>query len=90
MITIPMQIETDTVSIPMAAFSTDIPFAVDVASAIEVVQTNPYTGEYRFTPCDESITARTADKYLADDIVIDPIPSNYGHITWNGTVLTVS
>lgn len=51
---------------------------------------NPYTGEYTITPTTETQTLATANKTLTRDIVINPIPSNYGLITWNGSTLMVS
>ena len=50
----------------------------------------PYTGEYEFTPTSEAQTIPTENKTLAHDIIINPIPENYGLITWNGATLTVS
>lgn len=50
----------------------------------------PYTGEYEFTPSAETQTIPTSNKALAQDITINPIPSNYGLITWDGSTLTVS
>ena len=52
--------------------------------------TNPYTGEYEFTPTNEEQTIPIYGKTATRDIVINPIPSNYGKITWNGSTLTVS
>ena len=49
-----------------------------------------YTGETEFVPADSYQTAHTAGLLVDADIIIDPIPSNYGKITWNGAVLTVS
>lgn len=49
-----------------------------------------YDGEYEATPSENEQTLLTAGKVLAQDIVIQPIPSNYGLITWNGSTLTVS
>ena len=50
----------------------------------------PYSGEYEFTPSAETQTIPTSNKTLAQDITINPIPSNYGLITWDGSTLTVS
>lgn len=50
----------------------------------------PYSGEYEFTPSSVAQTIPTANKTLEEDIIINPIPSNYGLITWNGSTLTVS
>lgn len=49
-----------------------------------------YEGVYEFTPTDQSQTIPIAGKTPAQDIIINPIPSNYGLITWNGSTLTVS
>ena len=49
-----------------------------------------YHGEYTVTPTLETQTLETEGFKLIDNIIINPIPSNYGLITWNGSVLTVS
>lgn len=49
-----------------------------------------YEGETTFTPSAEMQTIQTAQTVLLSDITINPIPSNYGLITWNGATLTVS
>lgn len=90
MISIPMRVQTDPVSIPMAVGSLDASVGMGVGVAVEIVQTNPYEGPYTFTPGQEAVVIRTADRYLAEDITVEPVPSNYGLITWNGAFLTVS
>ena len=35
-------------------------------------------------------TLETDSLYMQGNITINPIPSNYGLITWNGSILTVS
>ena len=49
-----------------------------------------YEGSYVATPSAERQTLPTSGKILTMDIVVEPIPSNYGLITWNGSTLTVS
>lgn len=49
----------------------------------------PYTGDYTITPSGETQVLQTAGKSTISNIVINPIPSNYGRITWNGYTLTV-
>lgn len=49
-----------------------------------------YDGEYEFTPTAETQTLDSTDKVMRHNVVIKPIPSNYGLITWNGATLTVS
>lgn len=52
--------------------------------------TIPYEGEYEFIPSGEYQTIRIEGEKALHDIIIDPIPTNYGLITWNGSSITVS
>lgn len=49
-----------------------------------------YTGPTEITPTSEAQVLNTTLKSVLTDIIINPIPSNYGLITWNGSTLTVS
>lgn len=49
-----------------------------------------YTGEYEVTPSSETVVLETASRLMTRNVTVNPIPSNYGLITWNGSVLTVS
>lgn len=49
-----------------------------------------YTGEMSFTPSAEEQTVECKGLMMPENIVIAPIPQNYGLITWNGLVLTIS
>ena len=49
-----------------------------------------YDGSYSVTPTNQTQTLYTMNKTLTQNVVINPIPSNYGLITWDGSVLTVS
>lgn len=49
-----------------------------------------YTGETVVTPSTTEQVLATAEKVVKRNIIINPIPSNYGLITWNGSTLTVS
>ena len=49
-----------------------------------------YTGVTEVTPTTTEQVLDTSNKVVTRNIVIDPIPSNYGLITWNGSTLTVS
>ena len=54
------------------------------------VSGDEYEGPYTVTPTQSTQTLSTAFKTCVNNIVVNPIPSNYGLITWNGSVLTVS
>ena len=49
-----------------------------------------YTGEYEFTPTRETQVININHKEALKNITINPIPSNYGLITYNGSIITVS
>ena len=54
------------------------------------IKNSDYEGSYTVTPTEQTQTLQTTSKLLGQDITINPIPSNYGLITWDGTRLTVS
>lgn len=56
----------------------------------EYVDVQTYTGEYEVTPSAETQTLDTAGLRLTRPVTVNPIPQNYGLITWNGAFLTVS
>lgn len=61
------------------------------SSTYQIVSSvDAYTGEYEFTPVATSQTIAIMGKVATQNITINPIPSNYGLITWNGSTLTVS
>ena len=49
-----------------------------------------YTGEYTYTPTTETQTVQIRDQKATGNITINPIPNNYGLITYNGTTIRVS
>lgn len=50
----------------------------------------PYEGEYEITPSEEAQTLPTENRMLARNIVVAPIPQNYGRITYNGGGITIT
>lgn len=49
-----------------------------------------YMGPYEVTPGPSAITLDTRHKFMSENVIVNPIPSNYGLVTWDGSVLTVS
>lgn len=49
-----------------------------------------YTGPYEFTPGAEEQTVQIAHLQATQDIRINPIPNNYGLVTYNGNIITIS
>ena len=63
------------------------------AGVITTVQTGQfpaYTGPTEITPSTEQQILNTDMKSVLGNIIINPVPDNYGLITWNGSTLTVS
>lgn len=53
------------------------------------VGTEFYHGSYEWTPNEETQIIEIEDLTALQDIVINPIPDNYGRIAWNGYKLRV-
>ena len=80
--------DSTAVSVSVGA-SDDLP--VGIGEKTYIGTTCPeYAGSYSVTPSQEAQYLQTAGKRMADNVRVDPIPSNYGLITWNGSTLTVS
>jgi len=61
----------------------------DVQTLTKIVG-EPYEGEYEVTPNNNTQVLLTNEKTMLNNVTINPIPQNYGLITWNGSTLTVS
>ena len=48
-----------------------------------------YKGPYIVTPCEVTQFLNTHSTMLDHDIIIEPIPENYGKILWNGSTMTI-
>lgn len=67
------------------------PIVFDTSEYISFVpKENRYEGPYQVVPNNNIQVLKTNAKTMMQDIVINPIPSNYGLVSWNGTVLTIS
>lgn len=72
-----------------ARFTDEAPFAVSFENVIKVADFNIYDGAYEITPTDDVQILETAEKLLKENVVVQPIPQNYGHISFNGYSLKV-
>lgn len=76
------------VSVSVSAESMGVTLGTPVVKEYVDVQT--YTGEYEVTPSADTQTLDTTGLRMMRPVVVNPIPQNYGLITWNGSFLTVS
>ena len=65
-------------------------FDADFKSLQTIVDVDDYTGVYTVTPSAETQVLQANGLRMLDNVTINPIPNNYGLITWNGSTLTVS
>lgn len=49
-----------------------------------------YPGPYTVTPSESTQTLYTRNLAMSQNVVVNPIPSNYGKITWNGSALIIT
>lgn len=59
-------------------------------SVPERIVPESFSGPYEYTPTDAEQIVEITGLLATDNITIKPIPSNYGLITWDGSVITVS
>lgn len=78
------------ISATAEAVKRSINATADLATVTKTEDHDYYQGATTFTPTDTAQTIAVADLVCAEDITINPIPSNYGRIEWNGAFLTVS
>ena len=64
--------------------------AVGTPIARDYVERDPYEGAYEITPSAETQILNTRNLRMTDNITVNPIPSNYGRIDYNGQYLVVS
>lgn len=73
-----------------ASFSATEAMKAEFSNIIEVPVADYYEGDYTITPTAAAQTIPVIGKTMRQNLKVDPIPSNYGLITWNGSTLTVS
>lgn len=87
--TVPLTVSNDIERIPMR-ICTPQAIPIGVSSEIRVYGAEDYRGEYTITPTTTAQVLAVNDKRMTADLIINPIPSNYGLITWDGNTLLVS
>lgn len=70
--------------------SLDLAIDGEVGTYTKVREVEYWTGATTFTASAEAQVYETNGLTMPRNITINPIPNNYGLITWNGSNLTVS
>ena len=89
-IRIPMTISSTRVKVPMVVSGSGIVVGMNISATYGIMPVDTYDGETTVTPSDKEQALPTAGLFMKSDVIINPIPSNYGLIEWNGSTLTVS
>ena len=85
---VPMTVVENTTAVTLrVAQPEDISMTV---TGVVYIDYPEYEGETEVTPGAEAHTLETNGTLLRSNITINPIPSNYGLVAWDGSVLTVS
>ena len=61
----------------------DVDFGMDIPQ-------HEFPGPYEVTPSSEAQVLNTVNQQMTQNVVINPIPNNYGLITYDGSTITVS
>lgn len=78
----------EAVSVDWSATAQTAAWSMEVVANVAVMPS--YRGEYEVTPSDSVQVLRTDGLMMDGDLTIGAIPSNYGRIAYNGSVITVS
>lgn len=88
---IPMTISaTETIPFSMTQSEESAEISMTSVVRIQSGSADYYQGSYHITPATTTQILYTNNKIATDNITIDPIPSNYGLITYNGSTILVS
>lgn len=85
-----LDLELDEDALTLDVGGTDLEWGADEYVRVVNADADEYAGPYEATPTASAQTFPTTGKLMTADFVVNPIPSNYGLITWNGQTLTVS
>ena len=63
---------------------------IEVTQSSKPIPVPEYHGAYTVTPSQQTQVLETAGLKMTNNVTVNPIPSNYGLIGWNGAYMTVS
>lgn len=85
-----IDLEIEEPSLTLEVGGDSIQWGADEYVRVVNADAEEYAGPYEATPTASAQTFDTTGKLMVRDFTVAPIPSNWGLITWNGSVLTVS
>ena len=76
--------------LPQCPVQLGLPEQQPVPMSIDLEHLEPYQGEYEITPSSETHILHTKGMKMLVDVIVSPVPSNYGLIQWDGHHLSIS
>lgn len=64
-------------------------FAQLIGNISGITSSKQYTGEYEFTPAENTQIISINGLVATKNITINPIPNDYGRVIWDGVTLTI-
>ena len=71
-------------------FIDEASFPIRFEAGVDPTPITPYEGEYEVIPSRETQVLETAGLMMTAPVIVNPIPRNYGLITYNGFEILVS
>lgn len=85
-----LAIDPASVELPLSVVDGGAAISSEVYPPCRYKDRDVYDGTVTVTPSSTAQVLATGGHTMATDVTVEPIPSNYGLITWNGSTLTVS
>lgn len=89
-IEVALTVSESTNTYPLTAEDNVKVYPVTLSETIVAGNVPNYEGSYVVTPTRNQQVLYTADRRLLHNVIINPIPSNYGLVEWNGSALRIS
>ena len=88
--TVPARAYTNNATVRAGVYGGGGTTRAKTAVGITVIDAPEFAGPYEYTPTDDAQVVGISGYRAAQDIRINPIPSNYGKITWTGSCLLIT
>ena len=89
-IIVPVTLAESRTIVPVQLEDNNQPIPMSYTAPIQIITgVDWYDGSYDFIPTEQAQTIQISDKTARANITIEPIPTNYGRITYNGSTILV-
>ena len=89
-ITVPVLVSNNNEALAISIGNSAESIPMGIGCSYSAGEYDNYEGPYEVTPGPETQVLETNGKVMINNVTVKPIPQNYGLVTWNGSVLTIS